>query len=321
MTQPLDPELEAGLHGCGCAGCANSHPSCCRPPRPSAGRPTKLLATLVREELASRDASNQRARLKAAGFPAPRPSTASTSQPSRSKPTFEYLASLEWLERNENLCLVGPAGDRQEPPRPGPRARRHHRRPQGPLLPRRPTHRSALPRPGRQHRRQAHRTTAARTTSILIDELGFAALDRVAADHLFRFVAAAYEQRSIAIATNVTSRTGPSSCPNTPPPPHPRPLPPPRHVIALTARATACAKPATAPSCWTKPATDHLRALPRGPQTPLTCPNLERQHATAALPDGPHALERRSGSPYGLHLRDAQRASHSSDGGSMFDRP
>ena len=38
---------------------------------------------------------------------------------------------------------------------------------------------------------------------IVIDDLGFTALDRVAADHLFRFIAAAYEQRSIAITTNI----------------------------------------------------------------------------------------------------------------------
>ena len=38
---------------------------------------------------------------------------------------------------------------------------------------------------------------------IVIDDLGFTALDRLAADHLFRFIAAAYEQRSVAITTNV----------------------------------------------------------------------------------------------------------------------
>lgn len=38
---------------------------------------------------------------------------------------------------------------------------------------------------------------------IVIDDLGFTALDRVGADHLFRFIAAAYEQRSVAITTNV----------------------------------------------------------------------------------------------------------------------
>ncbi|HZL05089.1 MAG TPA: ATP-binding protein [Coriobacteriia bacterium] len=38
---------------------------------------------------------------------------------------------------------------------------------------------------------------------IVIDDLGFTALDRIAADHLFRFISAAYEQRSVAITTNV----------------------------------------------------------------------------------------------------------------------
>ena len=38
---------------------------------------------------------------------------------------------------------------------------------------------------------------------VVIDDLGFTAPDRVAADHLFRFIAAAYEQRSVAITTNV----------------------------------------------------------------------------------------------------------------------
>ena len=42
-----------------------------------------------------------------------------------------------------------------------------------------------------------------RNDFIVIDDLGFTALDRVAADHLFRFIAAAYEQRSVAITTNV----------------------------------------------------------------------------------------------------------------------
>jgi DNA replication protein DnaC len=38
---------------------------------------------------------------------------------------------------------------------------------------------------------------------IVIDDLGFTALDRVAAEHLFRLVAAAYERRSLIVTTNV----------------------------------------------------------------------------------------------------------------------
>jgi len=42
-----------------------------------------------------------------------------------------------------------------------------------------------------------------RNDFIVIDDLGFTALDRITAEHLFRFIAAAYEQRSVAITTNV----------------------------------------------------------------------------------------------------------------------
>jgi len=139
--------------------------------------PAELLGTLVREELASRDASNERARIKAAGFPAHKTLDGFDLKASQlPRPTFEFLASLEWLDRNDNLCLAGPAGvgkshlaqalgraaitagkkvrffPAAQPKRPAPSGGRGRRR---------PAHRSALPWPGRQHRRQAHRTVAA----------------------------------------------------------------------------------------------------------------------------------------------------------------
>ena len=42
-----------------------------------------------------------------------------------------------------------------------------------------------------------------RNELVIVDDLGFTALDRVAAEHLFRFVAAAYERRSLIVSTNV----------------------------------------------------------------------------------------------------------------------
>jgi DNA replication protein DnaC len=73
--------------------------------------PEKLLATLVREEIAARERSNLARRLKAAGFPGHK--TLDGFRPDLSqlpRPTFEFLRSLEWLERKDNLCLAGPAG-------------------------------------------------------------------------------------------------------------------------------------------------------------------------------------------------------------------
>ncbi len=79
---------------------------------------------------------------------------------------------------------------------------------------------------------------------MIVDEVGFAPLDSTGSQLLFRFVAAAYERRSLAIAshwpfeewgrflpdhsTAVTCSTGSCTTTTSSPP---------------TARATACAKP------------------------------------------------------------------------------
>lgn len=56
-------------------------------------------------------ASNARTRLKAAAFPVAKTleefTIAASSIP---RATFDYLAGLEWIGAQENLCLVGPAG-------------------------------------------------------------------------------------------------------------------------------------------------------------------------------------------------------------------
>lgn len=73
--------------------------------------PEEFLRTLLEAEIASRDASNASARLKQARFPVTKKlegfDVAASSIP---RPTFDYLASLEWIEAKENPCLVGPAG-------------------------------------------------------------------------------------------------------------------------------------------------------------------------------------------------------------------
>src|SRR5438128_3529715 len=73
--------------------------------------PEEFLRTLIEAEIASRDASNARGRLKAAAFPV-RKTLAEFNVAGSSvvAATFDYLASLEWIAARENLCLVGPAG-------------------------------------------------------------------------------------------------------------------------------------------------------------------------------------------------------------------
>jgi DNA replication protein DnaC len=73
--------------------------------------PEDVLRTLINAEIAGRDQANRRIRLKQAGFPATMTlesfDVAASCIP---RPTFEYLASLEWVRATENLLLVGPAG-------------------------------------------------------------------------------------------------------------------------------------------------------------------------------------------------------------------
>src|ERR1022692_2723238 len=74
-------------------------------------KPEEFLRTLVEAEIASRDASNARGRLKAAAFPVSKTLNEFDGEASSvPRATFDYLASLEWITAKENLCLVGPAG-------------------------------------------------------------------------------------------------------------------------------------------------------------------------------------------------------------------
>ena len=71
--------------------------------------PEELLRTLIDAELAARDASNARTRMKSAAFPVIKTlAELDRSACSIPGPTLDYLASLEWVTAAENLCLVGP---------------------------------------------------------------------------------------------------------------------------------------------------------------------------------------------------------------------
>ena len=73
--------------------------------------PEDFLRTLVEVEIAARDESNARARLKTAAFPVTKTlEEFDLVASSVEKATFDYLSSLEWIAAHENPCLVGPAG-------------------------------------------------------------------------------------------------------------------------------------------------------------------------------------------------------------------
>lgn len=166
------------------------------------GLPEELLRTLVEAEIGARDQSNRAARLKAAAFPVAKSfedfKVALSAVP---QATFDYLASLEWLRGAENLCLVGPPGTGKShlllglghaAVAAGLRVRYF-----------------AAPELVETLYRGMADNSVGRVVAgllkhdlIVLDELGFAPLDETGAQLLFRFVAAAYERRSRAVASH-----------------------------------------------------------------------------------------------------------------------
>jgi len=107
----LAPDLTAGLRRLKLASMRRLAPELLVTAKTQRWNPEEFLRTLVEAEIASRDASNARARLKAAHFPVVKTlEDFDVSASSIARATFDYLASLEWITAKENPCLVGPAG-------------------------------------------------------------------------------------------------------------------------------------------------------------------------------------------------------------------
>lgn len=164
--------------------------------------PEEVLRALVEAEITARDAANERGRLKAAGFPVLKTveefDLTASSLPA---PTWAYLTSLEWLRAAENVVLIGPAGT----------GKSHTLIALGHaavLAGHRVRYLTAADLVETLYRGMADNTvgktieTLLRNDLVLIDEIGFAPLDDTGAQLLFRFVAAAYERRSLGIASH-----------------------------------------------------------------------------------------------------------------------
>jgi DNA replication protein DnaC len=161
-----------------------------------------VLRRLLEAEIAARDAANRRIRLKQAGFPVPKTLEAfNVADSSIPRPTFEYIASLEWVRAKENLLLVGPSGTGKSHTLVGCGARATERGMKVRYI-------VAADLIETLYRGLADNTVGKvisvllRNDLVLIDELGFAPLDDTGSQLLFRFVAAAYERRSLGIASH-----------------------------------------------------------------------------------------------------------------------
>lgn len=207
MTPPpamptLPADLEAGLKRLKLAAIRHAAPEILLTAKTQRWKPEETLRVLVDLEIAARDASNTRNRMTAARFPVTKTlDEFNVEESSIPQASHDYLITLDWITRADNLCLVGPAGT----------GKTHY------LI--------ALGRAAVEAGHRVRYFTAAevvehlwratadntvgktieqlcRNQLLIIDEIGFAPLDHTGCQLLFRLVAAAYEKRALAIGSH-----------------------------------------------------------------------------------------------------------------------
>lgn len=111
-TPPVLPsDLEAGLRRLKLAAIRREAPEVLLTAKTQRWAPEETLRVLVDLEIAARDQSNTRARMKAAHFPVDKTlDEFNLDESSIPPPTHDYLVTLDWIRRADNLCLIGPAG-------------------------------------------------------------------------------------------------------------------------------------------------------------------------------------------------------------------
>ena len=198
----LTPDLVAGLRRLKLARIRAVAAEVCQTAKTQRWAPDEFLRTLIEAEIAARDESNLRGRIKQAGFPVVKILDDFKVQASSvPQATFNYLAGLEWIRAKENLCLVGPAGTGKSHILIGV----GHAAVQLGL---RVRYFTASDLVETLYRGLADNSvgrlidTLLRVDLLILDELGFAPLDPTGSQLFFRFIAAAYEQRSLGIASH-----------------------------------------------------------------------------------------------------------------------
>jgi len=202
VPAPLSADLEHGLRRLKLAAMRRVAPEMLLTAKTQRWTPEELLRALVEAEIHARDASNTRLRSKQASFPTVKTIEQFDLAASSIAPqTWAYLTSLEWIRAKENLTFIGPAGTGKSH---ALIALGHAAVEQGLRV----RYFTAAEFVETLYRGLADNSvgrlieTVLRNDLIICDEVGFAPLDSTGSQLLFRFVAAAYERRSLAIASH-----------------------------------------------------------------------------------------------------------------------
>ena len=199
---PLPDDLEAGLKRLKLSAIRRQAPELLLTAKTQRWTPEETLRVLVELEIAARDESNCRHRLAAARFPVDKTlDEFNLAESSIGQASHDYLITLDWIRRADNLCLVGPAGT----------GKSHYLIAVGRAAVEagyRVRYFTAVELIEQLWRAVADNTVGraieqiCRHELIIIDEIGFAPLDHTGCQLLFRLIAAAYERRSVAIASH-----------------------------------------------------------------------------------------------------------------------
>jgi DNA replication protein DnaC len=202
-TSPaLSSDLEAGLRRLKLAAIRRAAPEVLLTAKTQRWAPEETLRVLVDLEVTARDESNMRTRMVAARFPVQKTLDEFNLAESSIPPaTHDYLVTLDWIRQADNLCLVGPAGT----------GKTHYLIALGRAAVEagyRVRYYTAIELVETLWKALADNTVGktieqiCRNQLIIIDEIGFAPLDHTGCQLLFRLVSAAYEKRSLAIASH-----------------------------------------------------------------------------------------------------------------------
>ena len=199
---PLPDDLEAGLKRLKLSTIRRQAPELLLTAKTQRWSPEETLRVLVELEIAARDESNCRHRLTAARFPVDKTlDEFNLDESSIARASHDYLVTLDWIRRADNLCLVGPAGT----------GKSHYLIALGRTAVEagyRVRYFTAVELIEQLWRAVADNTVGraieqiCRHELIIIDEIGFAPLDHTGCQLMFRLIAAAYERRSVAIASH-----------------------------------------------------------------------------------------------------------------------